>query len=57
MGFNLPIVLSAEGFCDSKTEAGAVFGFVGLVKTIEDFAEVFFRNGGAIVGDFNTVIV
>ena len=37
---NSPAVLTAEGFGDGETEAGAFLGFIGLIETIEDFFEV-----------------
>ena len=46
---DLPGVLLANGFCDGETEAGAFFGFVGLIETIEDFCKVVLRDGGAVV--------
>ena len=37
----LPVVLLAERFRDSKTEAGAVFTFVGLIEAIKYFFLIF----------------
>ena len=33
---DLPVVLFADGAGNGETEAGAGFGFVGLVETIEN---------------------
>ena len=47
--FNSPAVLTAEGFGDGETEAGAFLGFIGLMESIEDFFEVLGFNFCAIV--------
>ena len=47
--FNGSAVLTAEGFGDGETEAGAFLGFIGLMESIEDFFEVLGFNFCAIV--------
>lgn len=46
---DFPVVLVANGFGDGETEAGAAFGFVSLIKAIEDLCLVIFCDGGAVV--------
>ena len=47
--FDSPAILVAEGFGDGETEAGAFFGFVGLIKAIENLFEVLSFDFGTVV--------